>query len=92
MERKNPEQLEMKITFRETYRESFGDWNLNIEDENPSSESSANFNRFLGITKYTANTIEKENKSSYFNTYAYYDMSHIRYKKFNCHSKKTHHV
>lgn len=59
MEKKNPEQLEMKMTFRETYRESFGDWNLNIEDENPSSESSANFNRFLGITKYTANTKKK---------------------------------
>jgi len=65
-ERKSPEQLAMKITFRETYRESFGDWNLNIEDENPSPESSANFNRFLGITKYTANTTKKENKNSFF--------------------------
>lgn len=49
-------------TFIETYRKSFSDWNFNIEDENPSSETSADFNGFLGITKYTANTTREENK------------------------------
>jgi len=63
MERKSPEQPVMNTaTFTETYRKPFSDWNLNIEDENPSSETSANFNGFLGITKHTANTARKENK------------------------------
>lgn len=62
-ERKSPEQPAMKIRiFKETYRESFSDWNLNIKNENLSSESSANFNGLLGITKYTANTMRNENK------------------------------
>lgn len=62
-----PEQPVMNTgTFTETYRKSFSDWNLNIEDENPSSETSANFNGFLGITKNTANTTREENKLIYY--------------------------
>lgn len=53
----------MNIVFAETYRKSFSDWNLNIEDENSSSEPSANLNRFLGITKYTAHTTRENNNN-----------------------------
>lgn len=63
MDRESPEQAVMNIgTFTDTYRKSFSDWNLNIEDENPSSETSANFDGFLGITIYTANTTREVNK------------------------------
>lgn len=61
-ERKSPEQPAMSTVFTETYRKSFSDWDLNIEDENPSSEPSANFNGFLGITKYTAHTTRQNKK------------------------------
>lgn len=64
MERKSPEQPIMNTgTFTETYWKSFSDWNLNIEDENPSSETSASFNGFLRITKYTANTTREKKRT-----------------------------